>query len=273
MNKRNVFMAFSLSIILLSGCENLKLNEPSASVDSTEYTSVIEDDNSSAIEVDVNIPIEETEPATTVTGKMPLVTVNFLPDSYQLDVEPLMQEPELPTGCEITSLTCLLNYLGFPADKVVMADTYLDYVLENGTDYTLFEKYIGNPHADGYGCYSPVIVKAASKYLADQNSNLEAIDLSGSTKEELFRVIASGHPIVIWNSVYNQYHEEYLAWSTPSGVDVYWNTYEHCMLLSGYNLIEENVTVCDPLRGEVQYDLEQFFDVYDDLYQQAMTIY
>lgn len=270
MSKRKVFAAFAVCLTLLSGCGNIKLSEPA----STNIINVDGDiDNYEPAAETTAAPIETTAVVTTVTTERPLVTVDHLPDSFQLPVEPLMQEPELPTGCEITSLTCLLNYLGFPADKVVMADTYLGYVLENGTDYTFFEKYIGDPHSDGYGCYSPVIVKAASEYLADQNSSLEPVNLSGSTKEELFLVIASGHPVVIWNTVWNQYHDSYLAWTTPDGEDVYWNTYEHCMLLSGYNIPENTVTVCDPLRGEVQYNMDQFFDVYDDLYQQAMTIY
>lgn len=276
MNKHKFLIALSLSMTLLLGCESIYPSESSTADDISNVSTTDEIDFSQestdsieAAAVD-NVP---NEPATTVTGKAPLVTIDVMPDSYQLDVEPLMQNPELPTGCEITSLTCLLNYLGFPADKEVMADTYLDYVLENGTNYTLFEKYIGDPHTDGYGCYSPVIVKAATEYLADQNSSLEPVNLSGSPKEELFLVIASGHPIVIWGTVYNQYHDSYFAWTTPDGEDVYWNTYEHCMLLTGYDTIAGTVTVCDPLRGEVQYDLEQFFYIYDDMYQQAMTIY
>lgn len=271
MSKCKVFAALTVSLALLAGCAPNKLDTSSEAEDANAQ---IEADLTEIAAETTAAPIETTaETTTTVITTKPLVTVDELPDSYQLPVEPVMQEPELPTGCEITSLTCLLNYLGFPADKVVMADTYLDYVLEGGTNYTFFEKYIGNPHADGYGCYSPVIVKAAEKYLADQNSSMTTVNLSGSSKEELFRVIASGHPIVIWNTVWAQYHDSYLAWTTPNGEEVYWNTYEHCMVLTGYDYYQSTVTVCDPLRGEVQYDMEQFFNVYDDLYQQAMTIY
>lgn len=270
MSKSKVFAALTVSLALLAGCAPNKLD---ASSEAEDANAQIEADLTEIAAETTAAPIETTIQTTTTEATIPLITIDELPDSYQLPVEPVMQEPELPTGCEITSLTCLLNYLGFPADKVVMADTYLDYVLEGGTNYTFFEKYIGNPHADGYGCYSPVIVKAAEKYLADQNSSMTTVNLSGSSKEELFRVIASGHPIVIWNTVWAQYHDSYLAWTTPDGEEVYWNTYEHCMLLTGYDYNQSIVTVFDPLRGEVQYDMEQFFNVYDDLYQQAMTIY
>ena len=34
-----------------------------------------------------------------------------------LDVPQILQNPELPNGCEITSLCEVLRYLGFDADK------------------------------------------------------------------------------------------------------------------------------------------------------------
>ncbi|MBQ8514881.1 MAG: C39 family peptidase [Ruminococcus sp.] len=214
-----------------------------------------------------------TEAVTEVPTEPPLITVTELPRQHQIDVPALLQNPELPAGCEITSLTCLLNYLGYPVDKVVMADTYLDYVTENGTNYTFFEKYIGSPHSNGYGCYSPVIMKAATEFLADQNSSLKPVNLSGSTQEELLMAVASGHPIVIWNTMGSSSVYEDLVWTTPDGEDVYWCILEHCMLLTGYDLEANTVTVCDPLNGVMAYDLTQFFAVYDDMYQQAMTIY
>ena len=53
-------------------------------------------------------------------------TVNDLPDVYRIECyESLNQNPELPTGCEITSLTSVLNYYGCNVDKTTMADEYL----------------------------------------------------------------------------------------------------------------------------------------------------
>ena len=34
----------------------------------------------------------------------------FLPDTVQLNVENILQNPELPNGCEITSAAIVLNY-------------------------------------------------------------------------------------------------------------------------------------------------------------------
>ena len=259
MIKKRPFCIALLCMALFSGCSEIETAEILSSEIETASVSAEETTQSIAG------PTEEpTEP--------PLITVQTLPENYQIDVEPVLQLPELPAGCEITSLTCLLNYLGFSADKEVMADTYLNYVLEGATHYTLFDKYIGDPRADGYGCYSPVIVKAATEYLADQNSSMKAVNLSGSTQEEILLAVASGHPIVIWNTVDSMDVSEELAWRTPDGEEVYWCIWEHC-LLTGYDLKKNTVTVCDPLKGVAKYNLTQFFAVYNDLYQQAMTIY
>ena len=264
MNIFKLICAAAISAVILIGCGSNGLESDTSSNNNTD---VITTNNT----IETAAPNIATEPA--VTTKQPLITATVLPDSWQIDVPALMQEPELPAGCEITSLTCLLNYYGFNVDKEVMVDTYLDYVLENGTNYTFFVMYIGDPRANGYGCYSPVIVKAASEFLDDQNSHLEAVNISGSSKNDILLIVASGRPVVIWNTLNTSDVYEKRVWTTPDGEEVYWCSLEHCMLLTGYDLNENTVTVCDPLKGVVTYDLTQFFNVYEDMYRQAMTIY
>ena len=53
----------------------------------------------------------------------------------ELDAQPVLQNPELPTGCEVTTLTAALNYLGYPVDKLTMADQYLTNI--RGSFYRL----------------------------------------------------------------------------------------------------------------------------------------
>lgn len=49
-----------------------------------------------------------------------------LPKEHQIEnFDIILQLPELPTGCEITSMTMALNYYGLNADKVTMATKYL----------------------------------------------------------------------------------------------------------------------------------------------------
>lgn len=53
-------------------------------------------------------------------------TVQKSNSQFKLDVEPVLQLPELPTGCEITSLATILNYYGYDISKTQLADEYLE---------------------------------------------------------------------------------------------------------------------------------------------------
>ena len=74
-----------------------------------------------------------------------------------IEVDNIMQYPELPTGCETVALTILLNHLGFPADKVDIARNYLpklDFYWENGILYGADYKttFAGDPESEyAYG--------------------------------------------------------------------------------------------------------------------------
>lgn len=256
MRKFKILWVLLLFLAFLSGCSKDNGTDSSSAEENISITDI---ENAEPVQAEV---------------KPPLITVTTLPESHRINVEKLRQYPNMPTGCEITSLTCLLNYLGFSVTKEVMADTYLDKVsYSEASNYTFYEKFIGDPYSNGFGCYAPVILRAATEFLNDQNSSLEAVNISGSTKEEILLTIASGHPIVIWNSLNAMNVEETLQWITPEGKEVYWTGLEHCMLLTGYDLTEDTVYLCDPMRGYAEYNLTQFFKVYNDMHQQAVTIY
>jgi uncharacterized protein YvpB len=183
----------------------------------------------------------------------------------------IMQEPELPSGCEITSLTILLNYLGYRADKIVMAQDYL--ITSPLESKSLYEAFGGDP-ADpaAYGCYAPVIVNSANQYLKDSQSNKTAYDISGTEFEDLFTYIDSDIPVVVWTTedlAAPQYTKE---WYTDDGVYCTWISPQHCVLLYGYDKASDMVYISDPLKGNVTYSLETFALRYRQMSSQAVVI-
>ena len=62
-------------------------------------------------------------------------------EEQKLDVPIENQMPDLPNGCEVTSLSMLLNYYGIKVDKNELADNiaHVDSFTDNG-------KYRGNPN-------------------------------------------------------------------------------------------------------------------------------
>lgn len=182
----------------------------------------------------------------------------------------LLQMPNLPTGCEITSLTAVLNYWGYGVDKETMVDKYL----EKGQlgQVTAYEAFIGVPSSTaGYGCFAPVIQRAANKYLSEQNSFYRAYDLTGAALEDLYKEINQNHPVIVWATINMEEPRYYPQWKLPDGT-YSWIGREHCLVITGYNKNTNSVYVMDPLRGNVVYDASLFKTRYEQLFLQAVVI-
>lgn len=188
-----------------------------------------------------------------------------------LDVEPISQLPELPTGCEVTSLTMALNYIGYDIDKGDLSDKYLIKGRAGVNSYE--EAFLGDPRSEeSYGCFAPVIVKTANKYLKEQNSQKQAYDLTGTDFEKLYDEILKGNPVIVWGSMYiDEDIVETETWIID-GEELRWPGNEHCMVLNGFNKYDDTVTVCDPLRDMEVYDRAAFEEHYEQMFRMAVVI-
>ena len=197
--------------------------------------------------------------------------------SHFISVPCILQYPELPTGCEITSLTMLLNYYGYGADKLTMAREYLpkmDFFVQNGVVYGADFNYTfaGDPeNGNSYGCYAPCIVTAANAYLSGGHT---ASSLSGAELDTLFTdLIDRDIPALIWitsDGLLPSYLSE--SWYTPDGGYVTWRKNEHCVVLTGYDYGSGLVYVADPLAGNVAYDMNTLRARYDEMYRQCVYL-
>jgi uncharacterized protein YvpB len=182
----------------------------------------------------------------------------------------LLQRPSLPTGCEITSLTAVLNFWGYSVSKETMSDNYLEK--KEVGEATAYEAFLGDPTTNsGYGCFAPVIVKAANKYLSENNSFYRAYDLSGTSLEDLYAEINQNHPVIVWATINMGEPRFYDQWKQEDGTYA-WVGNEHCLVLTGYNKTTNSIYVMDPLAGNVKYDLTLFNTRYEQLLKQAVVI-
>lgn len=190
-----------------------------------------------------------------------------IPPKVALELELIYQNPELPTGCESVALTMLLNYYGFGLEKTTIASEYLIYA-DN-----FVEGFVGNPFSTGgAGIYSPGLTRTANKFLDAQGSDLNAKNVTDSTPEELYRYLAEGKPVVIWNTIYflqNQPTGQVVKWGEK---EYHWDRCEHCMVLSGYDLEKNVVIVHDPINGIVERDADGFWERYESLGSMALII-
>lgn len=191
-----------------------------------------------------------------------------LPSSAGITMKNILQNPELPTGCESVALAMVLQFYDFPVKKTTIADQYLDYSSDN-----FVSSFVGNPRSgNGAGCYAPAITKAANKYLEEKESELRAEDISGTALEDLYPYIESGQPVLVWNTMYMQQPEFTGAAYTENGKTYRWYRKEHCVVLCGYDKEKGTVTVNDPLDGIIERNAADFEAIYDLTGQMAVLI-
>lgn len=216
-----------------------------------------------------------------ITGETVPPTTPVADDNKKfINVINISQYPELPTGCEVTSLTILLNHLGYQANKLDLARNYLpkqDFYWKNGIYYgaDFRTTFAGNPESEySYGCYAPCITTTANTYFAANGYSAKANNVTGTDFDNLLTdYIDNDIPVLIWITS-NNLHETKLTsiWTTPAGEKVQWLAYEHCVVLTGYDKDNGLIYVSDPLVGNTSYDYSKIRQRYIDLGQQAVYI-
>lgn len=187
-------------------------------------------------------------------------------NTVSLAVNVIYQYPDMPSGCEVTALTMVLNYMGINVSNKYLADNYLD-----ASTYDMFESFVGSVYDDSsFGCFAPVIVKTADAFFADNNYEYKAVNVSGSTKEQLVNYLYDNKPVIIWNT--EDMRPTYLKEYNLDGYQFTWHGNEHCVVLCGYD--EENNTfeIADSIAGKVTRDADIFFQRYEDMLSQAVII-
>lgn len=188
-----------------------------------------------------------------------------------LPVQHISQLPELPTGCEVTSLTMVLNYLGFNVHKCELADNYLDKL--DTPSGSFYDYFIGNPYStSGWGCFAPALTNAANKYLSEQASKLSAHNISGTSIQGIFDEVSEGYPVIIWTSSNCSEETTYSPIRLGDNTVFNWPSNEHCVVLIGFNLDKSIVFLADPLNDIMECDLDVFAESYQSYYRQAVVI-
>ncbi|MBY6053248.1 C39 family peptidase [Cytobacillus firmus] len=194
---------------------------------------------------------EPAEKATAFLGNS--TAVIKIKEKIIIDAPAINQFPELPRGCEVTSLSMLLQHAGIKADKMTLAKEIKKnpepYRIENGKIYFGHpnEGFIGDMYSfdnPGLGVYHKPVKELAEKYMP---GSIE--DLTGSDFEDLKIHLSDGRPVwIIINTAYKQLSDDFFqTWHTPSGkIQITYK--EHSVLVTGYD--QKYMYFNDPLTGE-----------------------
>lgn len=199
-------------------------------------------------------------------------------NSGSLHVPVVLQNPELPNGCEITSLTAVLKFYGLKVNKVQLAKKYLKTkpVVKKGN--VLYgpdpnDAFAGNPanKSKAYYAFPYPIVEAANKVLIDRKSNLRAIDMPNLTKREIIDFIESGVPVMAWVTTDFKKPRTKGYWiikNTNKQHPIYMNM--HVVVILGYK--NGKVQVMNPLKGYQEIDEKSFFKSFNALGGQTVVV-
>lgn len=239
-------------------------------VDSDDETYIGENDDIQADSVVIEEKqVEESENNTDIDIISDSLTSEYRKNRISDYVE-LYQNPELPTGCEATALTSVLNYYGYNVSHKTIAYDYMERGEIGVTNP--WNAFVGDPSdPDAEGCFAPVVVKTANSYLLSIGSPKRAFDYSNVPMSDLYDKIDEGKPVIIWATInmLNTFIEN--TWVIDGEV-INFPGQEHCMVLTGYDYETNRVYVMDPLNGNVSYDMNIFTDRHSQLYDMAVVI-
>ena len=182
------------------------------------------------------------------------------------------QFPELPTGCEATALTMLLQYYGVDVSKCDVANRIpkVKLPVKKKGYYVGFhpdEGFIGNPYSKySYGVFAKPVEDVINTYLPNR-----ALNLTGNSFDEILEYVKNGQPVMIWITI-NMKNVAYKnSWKLQDNTLFKWPGNEHAAVLVGYD--EEKIYINDPYTGKMEeYKKEVVQNRYIALGKQALAI-
>lgn len=190
---------------------------------------------------------------------------------YILEAPFVPQMPELPRGCEVTSLCMLLGHAGIQVSKMELAEAIDKVPFKDGEWHGhLNDGFVGDMYSfetDGIGVYHRPILKLAEKYLPGA-----IINLTGCQMEDILDRVRDGYPVwIVTNDTFEPLADgDFRLWNTRHGVLPI--TYRmHSVLMVGFD--EHFVYINDPLHDvpnrEVKRDV--FEKAWIQMGRQALT--
>lgn len=213
------------------------------------------------------------------TGNDELIfdSASLLTSQYLDAITILPQRPELPRGCEVASLSILLDYyLDEAPGKIELANelksSSMEYkVIDGFVNYSNMHYEFAGSMSDtskpGLGVYIEPI-----KRLAEQYIDFNPTNITGISFEQLLTFVSKEQPVLI--IIPNRYQavEDYAkeVWKTSSGyMEVTYQ--EHSVVVMGFD--ENYVYYSDPSKGIIdKKSLQSFKNAWESMGNQGLVI-
>lgn len=213
------------------------------------------------------------------TAQEPLQDLEQQPKQDFAPIELILQNPDLPNGCEVTSLAMVLTSAGFPVSHVAlyrecMSSENFTYSENQRFGPSPEEYYVGNAssYTGGWYCFENPIVETGNIWLQKNGSKRRMQMISGITQAELDQYAQDKVPVVVWVTL--EYappsYSTSFSWILPNGEQYVPYQNLHCVVLAG----EENgqYLIADPIYGWQTVSKEIFWTSFDAMGRRAVTI-
>ncbi|MFD2443335.1 C39 family peptidase [Bacillus sp. CGMCC 1.16607] len=203
--------------------------------------------------------------------------VEVISQTKLIDVPLIKQNPELRYGCEVTSLTMVLNYAGVKVNKMELYRK----VKKDGDPIIRSQKgdilRWGDPHEGfvgdmtgrngkaGYAVFDQPIVQLMNEYIPDR-----VVNLTNQPFDKVLAHVSKGYPVVIWTTGDYRLPDRWESWkhgnhTIKTPLDL------HVVVLVGYD--SQFVYLNDPLSGRknVKVNKQQFIQSWKALKSRAVS--
>ena len=194
-------------------------------------------------------------------------------------VELILQNPELPNGCEVTSLAMLLTSAGFPVDHVKLYQQYLPtkeftYSKNQRLGPSPNEFYVGDASSrtGGWYCFESPIIEAGNAWIQANGGGGRMLSLTGISQSELDQYARDETPVAVWVTMDHMppVYTDSFSWILPSGERYIPYNNLHCVVLAGEE--GEQYRIADPMNGWQLVDKDVFWSSFDAMGLRAVTV-
>ena len=252
---------WTLTLLMVTGCGTDAAKPPSDSVDTSKIQMVNRSTNEESHHLN-----HENAPFGIPTISQPKKNQKVL-----LNAPHIKQNPQLPRGCEVTSLAMLLNHAGVSVDKMTLAKKVKKVPYRsNGLRGNLNDGFVGNMYSmnqPGIGVYHGPIKDLAESYLPGK-----VFDLTGKEFNSVLEQLDQKRPV--WVLVTRTYdivpESRWTTWKTRSGpLKITFKM--HSVLVTGYD--KDFIYVNDPLSiKNRKLPRQKFIAGWEQMGKQAITI-
>lgn len=189
------------------------------------------------------------------------------------DVPVICQHPDMPTGCEATALTMLLNWHGLSLDNHAVAEA-----LPKGEKVALIDghwrggnpehEFVGSPYEDegSFGVFEKPILGVIEKFLPGLG-----FDMTNQPFAEIRAMVRSGKPVMAWTTIDQKTTFHSKTWIDKKANTIEWHRFEHAVVIVGFD--DASVIVNDPTTGkEETYNRNLFERNWASMGKRAVTL-